>query len=263
MARVLTAQIDAELLKVAGIADRARDLALRNVDRIKRVRGAAAVRELGRVRARDGEDSASGREVASLMLRQVQGLARLREELQATKIVSRATPDTVVLGTIVGADGRPAAGALVRLTTDTDKPIGEAVTDDAGAYIVERPREELRKLSEGAKSLVIVVRDPSGRELHTKQLPIPTSESIVMRLDLSSRVIRRTPATSRSAGPVAGAVLKDIRGLAEGRIKLLAKAGITQPSHLAHADAQEIASLLRVSRETAEEFIEEARKLAP
>lgn len=253
--KVTSQQFDAEVVKLAEVADRARDLALQKVARMRRFRGAAAVREMARLRARDGPEAATTIGEASKMLGRARTLTRLREDLKTVALGTRVKRDrTLVFGKLVARGGRPATGTRVAVTTDTGRAVGEAVADDAGLFMVKRPRD-FDRLVEGARALVVVVRDATGRELHKSSMPV--RGTVVLTLDLS----KRESAPRHPGGPPASPGLLDIRGLGEARIARLTESGIRDVADLTRMNPDDLASLLRVSATQARDLIRQARRL--
>ena len=192
-------QFDAEIGRIAEVADRARDLALQRVDRIRSFAGGGAVREIARLRARDGAEAPDTIAAAAGMLARGRALTRLRDERKAARLVTTVKPDTILVGRIVTKGGRGAAGFRVILTTDTGRAIGEALVDDVGLFRIDRNRDEFNKLVEGARGLVVVVHDPAGRDVHKSTIPIRRTGAISMSVDLSARVEPTEPPPSPPA----------------------------------------------------------------
>lgn len=249
-------EFDAEIVRVAEVADRARDLALHKAERVKRFLGATALRETARLRARDGADASAVIARASNTLAQSRTITRLREDLHILSLNRRVNRDTIVLGKVVAAAGRPAKGARVVVTTDTGREIGDAVVDEAGGFILDVPREKFDKLVEGARTLLVVVQDPGDRELARRFVPVRKRGSVVLTIDVSAR--RPTP-SPEPAPPVVG--LSDISGLGPARIARLNEAGINTAADLIRTPADDLARLLRVSEAQAGALVEEAKRL--
>jgi hypothetical protein len=257
--KITNQQFDAEIVRVAEVADRARDLALQSVERVRRFAGGAAVREMARLAARDGAEAPATVARAANMLAQGRTITRLREDLQTVQIGKRVKPDTIVLGKIVTSTGRPAKGMRVVVATDTGKAVGEALVDAAGLFAIDRPRAEFDKLVDGARALVVAVQDSAGKTLFKTSVAVRKTGAIVINVDLGSGgPVRPDPEPDPKPDPKPRE-LSDIRGLGEARITRLAEAGIKTVADLAKMEPQALATLLRVSLDQATDFIKQAR----
>jgi predicted flap endonuclease-1-like 5' DNA nuclease len=251
--KITNQQFDAEVIRVAEVADRARDLALQQVDRIRSFAGGAAVREIARLRARDGADAAETIATAGVMLAKGRALTRLREDRKAARLVTGVKRDTIAIGKIVTKGGRGAAGSRVVLTTDTGRAIGEALVDDTGLFRIDRNRDEFNKLVEGAKALVMVVQDAAGRDVHKTSLPIRKTGAVSVSVDVSARQI--------PGGPVGSSALSDVKGLGAARIARLTDAGILSVEDLAALKPEALAAVLHIGMTQAAALIKQAKQL--
>lgn len=252
---------DREVEGLARAADRARDVALQRADRMSQARGAAAVRELARLRARDGTDATATLSEAARLLLQARGLTRLREEVRTVSLATRVKPErTLAVGRVAATDRRVTTGLRVVITADGQRPVGEAVVDEAGMFVVEGSREEFKRVVEGARALVVSVRDAAGSEVLRTSIAVRTTGVLLFNLEIGSTpgVPEPTPDPGR---PVPAPGLADIRGLGAARIARLNEAGVKEVSALARMKADELAALLRVSPAQAEDFIGQARQL--
>jgi predicted flap endonuclease-1-like 5' DNA nuclease len=247
-------QFDAEFLKVTDVADRARNLALQKIERIRQFAGAAAVREIARVRARDGANAATTVAAASNLLVEARTFTRLREELKAVSLGGRLKQDSTIAAGQIVSRGRPAVGVRVGITTDTGKPVAEAVTDEAGLFVVERDRAEFERITAGAAALVIVLRDAAGRTVDKRTTPIRQRGAVVLTIDLST--VRPTP-PERSVSAREG--LSGIHGLGQARLAKLAAAGITSVADLARMKRDELAETLGINAAAAADILKQAK----
>jgi hypothetical protein len=264
--KVTHEQFDAEVERVARTADRARDLALQKAERVRQARGAAAVRELARLRARDGTDAEATVGEAARVLGQARGLAQLREEVKATSLGGRVTPDrTLALGRVISAVRQPTSGLRVLLSADGRRPVAEATVDETGMFVVEGSRDEFKRLLEGAQALVITVRDAAGNEVHKTSVPVRTAGVLLINLEIGGKPGEPgpapTPEPTPGPGPRPAPSLADIRGLGDARIARLKEAGVREVADLARMTPDKLVSLLRVSAAQAEDFIGQAKRL--
>ncbi len=265
MARTITNQeFDKEVQRIASTADRARDLALQRVERMRELAGGGAVRELARRRTRDGTEAIGTIEAATRLLGQTRTITRLREDRKRLGSQDGGeADDTIVAGQITDRR-RPLAGATVVFTIDRDRVVGEATVDASGAFTFKRPREEFTRMVAGSRSLAIVVRDAAGREVFNTTAAIRASGAIVLNIDVSDRpappVAPPGPSNDTPESPRASVGLDDIKGLGPARLSRLAEAGIADAEAVARQDPGELARVLRVNRQQATEIIAAARK---
>jgi hypothetical protein len=248
-------QFDAEMVKVTDVADRARNVALQKIERIKKFAGGAAVREIARVRARDGANAATTVAAASNVLVEARTFTRLREDLKAVSLAGRLKDDSTIAAGQILSRGRPATGVRVGITTDTGKAVAEAVTDEAGLFVVQRDRAEFERLVAGAGALVIVLRDAAGRVVDKLTTPIRQRGAIVLTMDLSAR---GAPPPNRAVSPSEG--LSGIRGLGQARLSKLAAAGITTVGDLARMKRDDLAATLGINAAAAADILKQAKE---
>jgi predicted flap endonuclease-1-like 5' DNA nuclease len=271
MARTITKQqFDKEIQKIPQTTDRARDLALQRMERIRKFAGGAAVREMARRRARDGADAVETTQAATRMISQSRSITRLREDLKGATKEDPAQPDTIAVGRIMQS-GRPFGGATVVFSTESGQAVGEAVTDRSGAFTFQRSREEFKKLVEGARSLIVVIRDANRRDVHKTMAAIPPSFPMTLNIDVAAeRPVTPTDTgvtpvrtTTMPAAPHGTVALDEIKGLGPARTAKLTAAGIYDSEAVAAHDPAALAKILGVNRKQAAQIVAEAKKKPP
>jgi hypothetical protein len=271
MARTITnEQFDTEIQRLVPTTDRARDVALQRVERMRKIAGGAAVRELARRRARDGVDAVVTADAASRMLAQSRSIVRLRADLKIGRPADPATSDNqIATGRIVNG-GRALPGARLVFTTEGGQTAGEAITDRSGSFVFERSREEFTRLVAGSRSLAVVITDAAGRDVFKTTMAIPKSGAMVINVDVASTgpaapvdprlttpVVTPVVAPTRTAPAIEG-----IKGLGKARIAKLADAGVHDAGAVAELDPGELAKVLGTNPQQAAEIIAEAKKKA-
>jgi hypothetical protein len=251
-------QFDGEISKVTDVVDRARNVALQKIERIKRFAGGAALREIARVRAGDGANAATTVADAANVLVEARTFMRLREDLKAVSLGGPLKRDSTIAAGQIFLRGRPAAGVRVSVTTDTGKPVGEGLADDAGLFVVERDRAEFTRIIEGARALVIVMYDAAGRTVDKLTTPIRQRGAIVLTKDLSVRGTPPPPRERPDSSATEG--LAGVRGLGPARLSKLAAAGITTVAELARMKRDDLAHLLGINPSAATSILKQAKE---
>ena len=265
MARTITnEQFDAEIQRLVPTTDRARDVALQRVERMRKIAGGAAVRELARRRAREGVDAVVTTDAASRMLAQSRSIVRLRADLKIGRPVDPATADNqIATGRIMSA-GRALPGARLVFATENGQTVGEAITDKSGSFVFERSRAEFTRLVAGSRSLGVVITDATGRDVFKTTVAIPKTGAMVINVDVASTG-PAAPVDPRLTTPVVtptrtAPAIEGIKGLGKARIAKLADAGVHDAGAVAELDPGELAKVLGTNPQQAAEIIAEAKK---
>lgn len=271
MARTITnEQFDTEIQRLVSTTDRARDVALQRVERMRKIAGGAAVRELARRRAREGVDAVVTTDAASRMLAQSRSIVRLRADLKIGVPAGPATPDNQIASGRIMSAGRALPGARLVFATESGQTVGEAITDRSGSFVFERSRAEFTRLVAGSRSLAVIITDAAGRDVFKTTVAIPKSGAIVINVDVASTG-PAAPVDPRLTTPVVTPVvtptpprtapaIEGIKGLGKARIAKLADAGVHDAGAVAELEPGELAKVLGTNHQQAAEIIAQAKK---
>lgn len=162
---ITSKQLDAELPDLLRVADEFRGAGLRGAARYARARGAADLRELARIVARDGQESSVALTKASTAIVGVQRAAQLRDDITSISKNPKADPDTVAAGRVYAPGSVSLKGMRVALANDAGAPIAEARVEDTGHYTVVMPRAEFEKALAATRLLTFSLFDANRKLL--------------------------------------------------------------------------------------------------
>src|SRR5438132_3451642 len=123
-------QVESEMTALIRVLDQARRLGIQNAEALIRTRGIANVRELARIRARDGADAVNTLDQAATLLVGGARAAQIQSDLLANDFASSLKPEqTSVLGRVLDERGLPAAGYRLRVLTDNGAAVADTKVD--------------------------------------------------------------------------------------------------------------------------------------
>jgi predicted flap endonuclease-1-like 5' DNA nuclease len=250
-------EFEAEMASFIRVLDQARRLGLAKAERLQRVRGIAEARELARIRARDGAETDTTIQQSEIVLSSGARESQLQADLKAGDFASRLKPDRIsAIGRVIGGHGLPAAGFCLKVSTDLGSLIAEGVVDQSGLFAIKMPRSEFNKRAEQTSQLSILIYNTAGTPVRKAEVPFHADSSVmVWNFDLASDSANPTPCRSSDA------TLNDVKGLGPSRISKLAEAGILDVEHLMRQSADQIAKVLKIGLDQAEEIIKSAKDL--
>ncbi len=216
----------------------------------------------------------------NLAARQARTAAR---NLHVSELGQQIQPDSsVVIGQVTAPEGRSGAGLKVVVTDEKSsrkKPaqsrqLGEATTDAGGFYLVQSPEQDFQRFFAKSSQLVVIVAGEPGLH-HVESRPLGEERQRLRIVDVSlPSEAFSSPPSSKDAEPIAGPpdapakgveparpTLSDLRGIGPRRLDRLAANGIRDLSALVEQQPRRLQRLLRISRGTAVELIEQARTL--
>jgi hypothetical protein len=256
-------QFTDEIGQITNTLEQTRTVGLGQADRLVRARGRASAREVARLRARDGAEEASTLASAAALIVSADKSAQFSRDIRAAGLLRRVSPEnTIALGRVVLQRGQPRKGLNVTMVVPDGPMIAKGNVDSSGLYVLRIEREKFNRLVADAKSLSLSLNEAGGTALRRAVVPLPvrSTEILVVHFDVTGRSGKPASPT-RGPAPTVPAGLRDVQGIGPARIARLRAAGITELADLAEARGADLAGVLGVSLDQAEDFVRQARTL--
>ena len=234
--------------RLAGSVDEARFSGFGRAAALRRMRAAALSREhdlLVESGAGKEELAAAGGRLRATLAQSEDTRAQLRA---AERGRSLRPGDAVVMGRVLDARGRPAAGIAVLLAAGAgreERVLDRATTDEAGVYLFHPTADDFRAFFANAEELLVVVVDRRTGARHTERRPLEAAGRPVHAVDV------RLPSVA--------VPLRDIEGIGPARSARLEEHGILDARALAATAPSRVARILGISEELAAQLVDHAR----